>query len=213
METRILTPPVLGGLQTPTRSGRSVKTCEVSRHSWQVRDIAAGRNGWLGLAEGVPTDVRARDPDGLTTSKIREGLANANNLFDNVKTPAEAVLDSNYLMLTGELALQQARKLKVGGDYFDTDDFLLRLKTVITGGGAGRAGPAAANGTTPRRSQVSQNRRRNTSDDEEELEAPAQDVSIGWNKIGYLATKYTLRLPAIDFMLVRIIGAADNERC
>jgi hypothetical protein len=100
--------------------------------------------------------------------------------------------------LTGEIALQQARKLKVGGDYFDTDDFLVRLKTVITGGAAR---PGGAAGGTPRRSQGTQNRRRvNNDDDEDEMEPPAQDVAIGWNKIGILATKHTLRVPPIDFM-------------
>lgn len=145
-------------------------------------------------------DNRARDPDGITAGSLRNGLQRINELFHKVQTPAEAVLDSNYLMITGEIALQQARKLKVGGDYFDTDDFLLRLKTVITGGGAGRANAA---GGTPRRSQQS-NRRRDSSDDEDELEAPAQDVAIGWNKIGYLATKHTMRVPPIDFMYAPI---------
>ena len=105
-------------------------------------------------------------------------------------------------MLTGEIALQQARKLKVGGDYFDTDDFLMRLKTVIAGGAV--RGGAAAGGGTPRRSQnnTQSNRRRNNDSDEDEMEAPAQDVAIGWNKIGILATKHTLRVPPIDFMWV-----------
>lgn len=160
------------------------------------------------------TADRSKDPDGITTQSLRSGLDRVNELFNAVKTPAEAVLDSNFLMLTGDLALHQARKLKIGGDYFDTEDFLAKIKTVIMGGalgGAARKGRGVAqNGTPGRGSQGGRGRgsnRRDDSDaeedDEEEDEAlatSAANVYRGWDRIGRLATKYTYRVPPIDFM-------------
>lgn len=120
----------------------------------------------------------------------------ANEVFKTVQGPAEAVLDSNYLMMTGDLAMQAARKLKIGGDYFDTDDFITKLKGAITGGVVRRNANAS-----PRRSN--QRSQANASDDEDaDYENNYQDPYVGWDRIGKLATKHTLRVPPIDFMYV-----------
>jgi hypothetical protein len=141
---------------------------------------------------------RARDPDGMTTAMLKEGLDKVNRLFKDVHAPSEAVLDSTFLQLTSEMAMHQARKLKVGTDYFDTEDFLTKLRSAITGGVVRRTGTNA----TPRRgTQASQRGQRAASEaDNEEQEAPVQDPYVGWDRIGKLATKHCLRVPPIDFM-------------
>ena len=153
---------------------------------------------------------RARNPDNVTVSSLRNNLQKGNELFHNVKTPAEAVLDSNFLMVTSEMALQQARKLKVGGDFFDADDFVGKLKMLVMGGSVRSQGRGAGNQGSARRGSGRRAVSVDDDDDEEEedeLEAPARDPTIGWDIIGKLATRHTLRVPPIDFMYgVRLRG-------
>lgn len=166
---------------------------------------------------------RARDPDKMTASHISKNIEQANAYFDKVKNPAEAVLDSGFLLVAGEMAVAQARKLKVGGDYFDTDDFVNKIKLVVTGVAAGnnrngrRAAEAGGNrrgGGSQRRAATgrSQDRRRVEEEDDDDDEDQDQDQdgegglanpdqeAIGWDIIGKLATRHTLKVPAIDFM-------------
>lgn len=131
----------------------------------------------------------------MTAASLRAGLEQANKLFLGVKAPAEAVLDSTFLMLTSDMAMHQARKIKIGSDYFDTEDFITKLKVNITGGIV----PPANGRGSPRKSGVGSRTQRN-SDDEADYEGTAVDPYVGWDKIGKLATKHSLRIPPIDFM-------------
>lgn len=139
---------------------------------------------------------KKRDPDSMTAATLRAGLEQANKLFKGVKAPAEAVLDSNFLMLTSEAAMWQARKIKIGADYFDTEDFISKLKVNITGGIVRQTN---GNGS-PRRSGARSQRQ--SDDEDEDYEGTAVDPFVGWDKIGKLATKHCLRVPPIDFMCV-----------
>lgn len=135
-----------------------------------------------------------RDPDGMTAASLTERLERANKLFKGVQAPAEAVLDSTFLMLTSDMAMHQARKIKIGSDYFDTEDFISKLKINITGG---IVPPANGRGTPRRSGGRSQ---RHSDDEDEDYEGTVVDPYVGWDKIGKLATKHTLRIPPIDFM-------------
>ena len=152
---------------------------------------------------------RARDPDSITVKSLRNNIQKGNALFSSVKTPAEAVLDSNFLMVTSEMALHQARKLKVGGDYFDTDHFVGKLKMLVMGVPQRMKNPSQANAGRGRRVQVDDD------DEEDELDGPSREPAMGWDIIGKLATRHTLRVPPIDFMyatsLYVTISYADIE--
>lgn len=133
----------------------------------------------------------------MTASAIKSSIQRANELFTTVKTPAEAVLDSNLLMLTGDMAIQQARKMRIGVDHFDTDDFVAKLKKVITGGiQLDVRRPRNAGSQRGRGSQ----RREDDDEDDDDVEIPLHTAVKGWDIIGKLATRFTLRVPPIDFM-------------
>lgn len=136
-----------------------------------------------------------RNPDAMTAGELRATLEKANKLFKGVRAPAEAVLDSNFLMMTGDMAMYQARKVKVGADYFDTDDFINKLKASISG----PIRTAADAGSSKKKKGV-----KRQSDDEDEQDPDYDGVVVdpysGWDKIGKLATKHSLRVPPVDFM-------------
>jgi hypothetical protein len=44
-----------------------------------------------------------------------------------VKNTHEATLDSKLLVLSSDLGLQKARRMKLGSNCFDTDDFILKI--------------------------------------------------------------------------------------
>lgn len=149
------------------------------------------------------TADRARDPDNITATSLRTRIQTANRFFDQVKNPAEAVLDSTFLSTVGDLALQEARKLKVGGDYFDTDDFVASLKLVVMGGPAAGASQRR-NGTQRRRGRgrgaVDSDDEEVDDDDDDDDDIAAQNPVKGWDIVGAIATRHTLRVPPIDFM-------------
>jgi len=161
------------------------------------------RKEYRDLTTGLMSD-RARDPDTITASSLRTKIQTANKFFNKVKNPAEAVLDSTFLSTVGDLALQEARKLKVGGDYFDTDDFVAKLKVVVMGGPAA-SGSQRRNGAGVRRrgrgESESDEEEQEEEDDDDDNEGAVRDPLKGWDFIGTLATRHTLRVPPIDFML------------
>lgn len=136
------------------------------------------------------------NPDEITTTALVDKINDANELFRKVKAPAEAVLDSNFLILTGDMVMNRARKLKIGTDYFDTGEFIGRLKTVISGVQQATASPRRGG----QGSQRAGRRAGSGSDDELEIETSTKDSHTGWDKLGALATRFTLRVPPIDFM-------------
>lgn len=139
-------------------------------------------------------DERARDPDSMTAGALKAGLEKVNKLFKGVQAPAEAILDSDYLRLTGDLAMYQARKIKIGTDYFDTEDFLTKLKNTISQNLLRQPNRASQRGAgSSQRSQAD-------ADEDEEYDGTIPDPFVGWDFIGKLAIKHSLRVPPIDFM-------------
>lgn len=130
---------------------------------------------------------RDRDPNAITAGALKAGLVEVNKLFKGVQAPAEAILDSDYLRLTSEMAMYQARKMKIGSDYFDTDDFITKLKSAITGNLVRQANRTLGS--------------QGPGIDENQDCDTIPDPYVGWDRIGKLATKHCLRVPPIDFML------------
>lgn len=143
--------------------------------------------GPLLLADIILAANRDRDPDAMTAGALKAGLEEVNKLFKGVQAPAEAILDSDYLRLTGEMAMYQARKIKIGSDYFDTDDFITKLKSATIGNLVRQANGGAGS-------------QRNAEAEEQDYDGVVADPYVGWDRIGKLATKHSLRVPPIDFM-------------
>ncbi|KAF6760295.1 Nse4 C-terminal-domain-containing protein [Ephemerocybe angulata] len=74
------------------------------------------------------------NPHSYTANDVLAHVNRANSLFDKVKQPQEATLDSNLLLLASNLGASKARAMKSGSGTFDVDDFISKL--VVYMGGA-----------------------------------------------------------------------------
>jgi hypothetical protein len=145
---------------------------------------------------------------------LTDQVANANALFDKVDRPSEAILDSRVLIATSEAGALKARQLKIDGDAFDTDEFLVRLVRFMGGRGrsarsmrrkrtrrggaaaAGRKGTAAAADDSDAQSESEDE------DDDEEDDDDDDDRPMKWVKVGRVLAGQSLRAPPLDFMQV-----------
>ncbi|KAJ7161159.1 Nse4 C-terminal-domain-containing protein [Mycena filopes] len=104
----------------------------------------------------------------------------ANEIFENVKDPQEAVLDSSFFVKTSTATTRNARALKFGTGTFNSDDFVTRLIAFM-------------GGYKPPEDIAS-----DASDiEEDELE----DAPLDWGKVGRRALARSRRVPAMGFML------------
>jgi hypothetical protein len=56
----------------------------------------------------------------------------ANNLFENVQATQEASLDSKFFLAAGQMAMERAKGLKMGGSSFNRSDFITRVIRKMT---------------------------------------------------------------------------------
>ncbi|RXW21648.1 hypothetical protein EST38_g4217 [Candolleomyces aberdarensis] len=119
------------------------------------------------------------NPNDYTAEDILRGVQEADQLFDKVKQPQEATLDSHFLLIASNVGAQKARAMKSGSGTFDVDDFISQLVTYM-GGGKGVA---------------DENIERHLDGDD------AIDTPLDWAKIGRKAMAKSRRAPAIGFML------------
>ncbi|KAJ7083301.1 Nse4 C-terminal-domain-containing protein [Mycena belliarum] len=112
-----------------------------------------------------------------TAVELETKVERANELFQNVKNPQEATLDSAFLVKTATINSRKARGLKFGTGVFDVDNFITKL-TAFMGG------------YRPPEDAASDN-----SDVEED------DAPLEWAKIGRRALAKSRRVPAMGYML------------
>nr|CAG8634861.1 12363_t:CDS:2 [Entrophospora candida] len=62
------------------------------------------------------------DSDGL-----EKNIAKANELYEKVKNTHEATLDSRLLVLSSDLGLQKARRMRLDNNCFDTEDYISKV--------------------------------------------------------------------------------------
>ncbi|GAA5879542.1 hypothetical protein JCM3774_000281 [Rhodotorula dairenensis] len=145
------------------------------------------------------------DLQNTTVDSLTDQVTNANALFDKVNRPSEAILDSRVLIATSEAGALKARQLKIDGDAFDTDEFLVRLlrfmggrfsarsqrrKRTRRGGGGGRKG----NG------QDGQSDSEQDEDDEDDDGDDDEDRPMKWVRVGRVLAGQSLRAPPLNFM-------------
>ncbi|RIB07493.1 Nse4 C-terminal-domain-containing protein [Gigaspora rosea] len=73
-------------------------------------------------------DYLRSDSDGLALN-----IAKANELVQKVKNTHEATLDSRLLVLTSDLGVQKARRMKLDNNAFDVDAYISKLITFMGG--------------------------------------------------------------------------------
>ncbi|KZT01901.1 uncharacterized protein LAESUDRAFT_730800 [Laetiporus sulphureus 93-53] len=121
------------------------------------------------------------NPNGPELEQIVANVTRADELFDQVKGTAEAILDSSLLLQATQAGVRRARAMKSGAGAFDVDDFVGRLITFMGGRKAEAALP-----------------------EDSESEAEDDEYSGGpldWERVGRRALAHSHRVAAMDFML------------
>lgn len=120
-----------------------------------------------------------------STKDIGENIDRLEQQFKRIRAPQEAALDSGILVIAAETAAMKARQLRIDKNAFDTDEFVARLKNFLRTSRTGRQQDAE-------------------DDDSENEDADVQNKEKrkveGWHRMGMLAARHTLRIPACDFM-------------
>ncbi|KAJ7447314.1 Nse4 C-terminal-domain-containing protein [Mycena galericulata] len=113
----------------------------------------------------------------LTPEELAIKVARANQLFERVKNPQEATLDSAFFVKTTTINAHLGRALKFGAGTFNVDEYITRLVRFM-------------GGYKPPEDIAS-----DASDIEED------DSPLDWGKIGRRAMAKSRRVPAMGFML------------
>ncbi|PBK83586.1 hypothetical protein ARMGADRAFT_1136844 [Armillaria gallica] len=117
----------------------------------------------------------------LSIEQIEKDVSKADKLFNKVKGPQEATLDSAFLLMASNLGAQKAQAMKSGTGAFDIDEFVSNLITFMGG--------------RKFRDQIP--------DDDSEIDAAEDDPDsvLDWGRIGQKALAKSHRVPALSFML------------
>ncbi|KAG6827907.1 hypothetical protein H0H92_010005 [Tricholoma furcatifolium] len=138
----------------------------------------AVRKDYRKLARTV--EEHASNPKDLTPEQLMMQVQEANVLFNKVKGPQEATLDSHFLLMASSMGAQKARAMKSGSGSFDIDDFLTKLVTFM-------------GGEKPLEEHADENSEGEYVDD---AARPLQ-----WAKIGRRALAKSRRVPVNSYML------------
>ena len=92
------------------------------------RTIRKGYRSLIDRAEENSVDLNNVTPNQLSLEMVK-----ANDLYNSVRAPQEATLDSRFLIVQSEMSAAKARSMKIDGDTFDMDEFL--NKVINYGGG------------------------------------------------------------------------------
>ncbi|GLB37537.1 putative binding domain of Nse4/EID3 to Nse3-MAGE [Lyophyllum shimeji] len=138
----------------------------------------AVRKNYRSLAKTV--EEQQAHPNDYTAEQLMKQVQQADSLFDKVKGPQEATLDSHFLLMASSMGAQKARAMKSGSGAFDVDEFVAKLITFMGGG--------------------------KSFEDRAEDNYDAGDVddtavSLEWAKIGRKALAKSRRVPVMGFML------------
>ncbi|KAF8200954.1 Nse4 C-terminal-domain-containing protein [Pholiota molesta] len=120
------------------------------------------------------------NPNDLATEDLLMQVHKADKLFDKVKGPQEATLDSHLLLMASNFGAQKARAMKSGSGAFDVDDFVSKLLQYM-------GGKKNIEDTLP--------------DDSDGEEIPVNVSALDWDRIGRKALAKSRRVPAMGFML------------
>lgn len=137
------------------------------------RTIRKGYRSLIDRAEENSVDLNNVTPNQLSLEMVK-----ANDLYNSVRAPQEATLDSRFLIVQSEMSAAKARSMKIDGDTFDMDEFL--NKVINYGGGF--------------------NLDEDVGDDDDDDRY--DNLNLNWYNIGEAALNHTRRVPVMDFMYV-----------
>ncbi|KAJ7251552.1 Nse4 C-terminal-domain-containing protein [Mycena haematopus] len=129
------------------------------------------RKGYRTLAKSV--EEHQHNLNDYSAQQLTDQVKKADELFDRVKGPQEATLDSAFLLMASNMGAQKARAMKSGSGSFDIDDFVSKL--VIFMGGAQQL--------------------------DDDSDGEDNRGSLEWDRIGRRALAKSRRVPAMGFML------------
>ncbi|KAJ7497416.1 Nse4 C-terminal-domain-containing protein [Mycena latifolia] len=137
------------------------------------------RKGYRTLAKAVEGSSHQQQANlnEYSAQDLTEQVKKADELFNKVKGPQEATLDSAFLLMASNMGAQKARAMKSGSGSFDIDELISKLITFM--GGA-------------------------KLDVDDESDAEDTEVNGGpldWDRIGRKALAKSRRVPAMGFML------------
>ncbi|KAJ7188112.1 Nse4 C-terminal-domain-containing protein [Mycena filopes] len=135
------------------------------------------RKGYRTLAKSLTLEHQNNLQE-YSAQALTDQVKKADELFDKVKGPQEATLDSAFLLMASNMGAQKARAMKSGSGSFDIDDFVARLVTFM--GGA---------------------KQLNVDDESDVEEAEESGAPLEWDRIGRKALAKSRRVPAMGFML------------
>ncbi|KAF9469987.1 Nse4 C-terminal-domain-containing protein [Collybia nuda] len=136
------------------------------------------RKNYRSLAKSV--EGQQANPNDYTAEELTNRVHQADKLFNKVKGPQEATLDSHFLLMASSMGAQKARAMKSGSGTFDIDDFVSKLVTYMGGRKPSEGHPT-------------------NSDDEGNSDDG--DAPLNWEKIGRKALAKSRRVPITGFML------------
>ncbi|KAN0061206.1 hypothetical protein ACQY0O_006941 [Thecaphora frezii] len=121
-------------------------------------------------------------------------LSESEKLYDRIKEPNDALLDSKFLLNMSEMGTQMMKTVKLDGGAFDVDDYVTRLARFVGGQAA------------PIRPQALRNGHANGgggdhSDEDSEVEDEKDPERWDWDKLGRTAASFSRRAPTLDFLL------------
>ncbi|KAJ7091266.1 Nse4 C-terminal-domain-containing protein [Mycena epipterygia] len=131
----------------------------------------AVRKGYRSLAKTV-------EGSEYSAQQLTDQVKKADELFNKVKGPQEATLDSAFLLMASNMGAQKARAMKSGSGSFDIDEFVSKLVTFM--GGA---------------------KQLNVDDESDGEDAEVTGTPLDWDRIGRKALAKSRRVPAMGFML------------
>ncbi|KAF7376250.1 Non-structural maintenance of chromosomes element 4 [Mycena sanguinolenta] len=132
------------------------------------------RKGYRTLAKSV--EEHQHNLNEYSAQQLTDQVKKADELFNRVKGPQEATLDSAFLLMASNMGAQKARAMKSGSGSFDIDDFVSKLVTFM--GGA-----------------------KQLDDDSDGEDSEENHTSLEWDRIGRRALAKSRRVPAMGFML------------
>ncbi|KAF8893982.1 Nse4 C-terminal-domain-containing protein [Infundibulicybe gibba] len=91
----------------------------------------AVRKNYRSLAKTV--EGQKSNPNDYTAEQLTNQVHQADALFNKVKGPQEATLDSHFLLVASSMGAQKARAMKSGSGAFDIDEFVSKLSTFMGG--------------------------------------------------------------------------------
>ncbi|KAF8897055.1 Nse4 C-terminal-domain-containing protein [Gymnopilus junonius] len=120
------------------------------------------------------------NPNDFATEELLSQVQKADKLFNKVKGPQEATLDSHLLLMASNMGAQKARAMKSGSGAFDVDDFISKLVRYM-------GGQKAVEDTFP--------------EDSDEDDRQDESSPLDWERIGRKAMAKSRRVPTMGFML------------